>query len=338
MTTATSELPVDIKAQLDSLSTQQGPVSIVEVLEPLSIQEAFSYVEEQIHKIDDTVDQAINYVTKALRGIAAVRKGQLLYELNHRYFVESPKEYEQLYGEFLKRNNIKKAEAQRWLDAAQYVRENGQFVDPGVIGSISASALTIMQSLPSQEKDKLIDKMAETGKPVTAAEVKEVANAPETKLHKAEEVLKKYQAQKEQAIEQVRKAESQELSPDDPKLLKIQDKLTTAERNEQRLLLQIEELKHTVEETKAKRIQEQNQREQLEAELEQLRTDDDATRMRRVNALSQSLTATIPDVTSDLQKFFAELEFYTPTYQEAILDSCKNLCAYLTEQLKKLDD
>ena len=338
MTTATSELPVDIRAQLDSLATQQGPVPLVEVLEPLSIQEAFSYVEEQIHKIDDTVEQAINYVTKALRGIAAVRKGQLLYELNHRYFVQSPKEYEQLYGDFLKRNNLKKTEAQRWLDAAQYVRENGQFVDPGVIGSISAGALTIMQALPSQEKDKLIDKMVETGKPVTAAEVKEIANAPETKQHKAEERLKQIQLEKEAALAKVRKLESEEVDVNDPAYQKIQQKLTSAERNEQRLLLQIEELKQTVEETKVKRIQEQNQREVLETELEQLRADDDATRMRRVNALSQSLTATIPDVTSDLQKFFAELEFYTPTYQEAILDSCKNLCAYLTEQLRKLDD
>lgn len=338
MTITTTELPADLKFNLDNLAPSAEPTSIVEVLEPLSIAEAFSYVEEQLHKIDDTVEQAINYVTKALKGLANVRKGQMLFELKTRYAIDNPKEYEQLYGDLLKRNNIKKAEAQRWLDAAQYVRENQSFVDPGVIGSISAGALSIMQTLPAVDKDKLIDKMTETGEPVTVKEVKRVANEPETKLHKAEEVLKKYQAQKEVALEQVKKLEAQELAPDDPKLLKLQDKLTSAERNEQRLLLQIEELKHTVEETKAKRIQEQNQREALEAELEQLRNDDDATRMRRVNALSQSLTATIPDVTSDLQKFFAELEYYPPTYQEAILDSCKNLCGYLTEQLKKLDD
>ena len=89
--------------------------------------------------------------------------------------------------------------------------------------------------------------MVETGKPVTAAEVKEIANAPETKQHKAEERLKQIQLEKEAALAKVRKLESEEVDVNDPAYQKIQQKLTSAERNEQRLLLQIEELKQTVE-------------------------------------------------------------------------------------------
>ena len=334
----TLDVPSELRDELSALSLSDAVESeevSVTVLGPLTIEEAFSHAEVELQRIDEAAEWAISQVSQAIKTQANVRKGVVLSKLKVQFELEDPKDFQARWKQLLKDRKITPASADSWILAAQAIKENRQFFanSESILNSISASALAVIQSLPSLDKDAVLNEAMESGKAPSVAAVQSVAKDPETKQHKAEERLKQIQIEKEVAQAKLKELESGHDYEDSPEYIAQQKKLQTSERNEQRALIKIEELENVVKQTKAKRIQEQQEREALEAELEALKTDDDTTRRRRVNALSQSLVTVIPDLTADLQRFFSEIAYYEPSYKEAILDSCASLCGYLTQQL-----
>ena len=96
---------------------------------------------------------------------------------------------------------------------------------------------------------------------------------------------------------------------------------------------QIEEEKvKTAEETEAKK-QAEAESARLETELQKLKFDDAKVRAERVKKLSTTLTVSIPQVTADVSKFFAEINCYDEEHRKHIYENAKALADKIADYL-----
>jgi hypothetical protein len=217
---------------------------------------------------------------------------------------------------------------------------NVSVVDPDSVLAAADSTLNAVQLLSTEYKEKMLSEIA-VGDVPTETAVRAISKEPEAKLSKAEELLKLAkgkQAEASQRWEEVKDDPTIRSGTNDYKSANMNAR--NASQSVAKLEAEVAALKAEIAEKrasnerseKAKALAEAAQKE-AEAQLEALKLDDTHARRRRVAALSQSLTATVPDLLSDLQKYFAEREHYELSVRESVEDNCRALVVFLNQKL-----
>ena len=248
--------------------------------------------------------------------------------------------------------------ANRASQAYRVIRESRELfseftdVESNFVDLVADQTLTRMESLPEVLRQEIVAEVV-TGEREAPKEkeIKELAAQPEVKLTKAQELLEKAKAKKAKAQQKYEEVKTDPNIPyqidgkSNPEYKSAQNGAINSTKVVEKLEKEIKDLEVKVA-AKAKEAEEATKREAAadkakaaaEAELKKLQADDTNTRRLRVSQLSQALVSSVPDVTSDINKFFAEIAHYDMNAQESILESCKSLAAFLTEHLKKVDD
>ena len=95
----------------------------------------------------------------------------------------------------------------------------------------------------------------------------------------------------------------------------------------------IRQLELQVAEAELQREEETKKVERVKSELDRLKFDDEQTRQERIKHLTNSLTISVPQVMSDLQKFFAEKDQYPEDIRAHLLEQSTYLTNYIADQL-----
>jgi hypothetical protein len=223
----------------------------------------------------------------------------------------------------------------------------GLVEDPTAILAATDGVLTKLQSLPLTHRVEVMAEIAEGSVP-SLADIKKLTDSPEVKKTLAEEALEKAKQRKAEAQAKFDAVKADpDISSTDPEYNQAAKNLHSAAKSEAKYTQRIAQLEDELTVIKAERIQEARALEEAkqkeakaideakaaEAALAALESDDDATRRRRIAALSQSLTASVPDVLSDLQKYFAERDYYEISTRESIEDAARALSVFLSMRL-----
>ena len=210
---------------------------------------------------------------------------------------------------------INKDRAAKWAAKYRaycaYVELFGENVE--AFEQLSTQAAQRLWNLPTDYREAFLADIA-MGEIPTNAQISEVANRPEVKLTKAEELLAAARARKEAADEKW------ELTKVDPNIEKKSPEYNRAEANAANAANSVDMYEKQIERLTA-------DLERKEAELAKFKFDGDTQRAERIKSLVDALTIGVPQTTADLSKFFAEAEYYP--------DDIK---AHMDEQVKMLAD
>ena len=361
---------VDEPTDISQVTVDDSVIDVSEIEDPLDA-EYLQKVGHEILLVDAKADFVIKKVVNEIKARASLTKGKFIHEIQVRFgsldesvpskpglckywyslgFWHSP--WAETYGLTKPQNAVSYSRAIGWARAYRSTLEfqdvfDGLIDNPEAILNAPDTVLHLMQSLPQSNRIEVMADIAEGVVP-EVSEVKALIKSPEVQKTLAEQALEKAKARKVEAdkrYEQVKADPS--VSSRDPEYGNAQNAVQAAAKAEAKATQRITQLEEELTLIKAERIKEAKVLEEAQkkeaaakaaeaeayAELEAMQSDDDATRRRRIAGLSQSLTASVPDVLSDLQKYFAEREHYEISTRESIEDAARALSVFLSMKL-----
>ena len=162
----------------------------------------------------------------------------------------------------------------------------------------------------------------------------ELAQKVEVKLSKAEELLAAAKARRDGATEKFDEVKADpEIQSTNTEYQMAQGRVTSADRAVSNFESQIAELQTQIEEERLKTAESQAREAKTNADLQKLKFDDARTREERIKRLTSSLTVGVPQALADLQKFFAEKDFYPEDVRNHVLEQATYLANYVGDQL-----
>ncbi len=200
-----------------------------------------------------------------------------------------------------------------------YVEMFGESGATETFKSLGDRISTKLWHLPEDYKKAFFEEMNQGNIP-SQSEILEVAKDPEVKLTKAQELLAKSKARKQEASDWRERGHAS----DDIKKYEQQIADLTAQIEEEKL--------KTAEEAESKKIAEA-ERASMEKELQKLKFDDAKVRSERVKKLSTTLTVSLPQALADVSKFFAEINDYPEEVRQHIYNSAKVLANEIADKL-----
>lgn len=232
---------------------------------------------------------------------------------------------------------IKEHQAQGW--AAKFrlfmddVEKNGN--KEGLMEAFEntpTKACVMIDNLPKEKREGYIEGI-HNGDVPTTKEVLDVSKEPQTKLEKAEEALFGFEAKKAEAETKLEDADAASRKA-------AKQSVERVDASIERLNQEILDLKAEIEEEKVKTTEEAEAKKQAEAEsarlekeLQKLKFDDAKVRAERVKKLSSTLTVSVPQVTADVLKFFAEIKEYPEDVQKHVYENCRTLADQIADRL-----
>jgi hypothetical protein len=295
-----------------------------------NLNNALAKAEEELKRIDERAEYAISIVSQAIRTRAAVEKGRVLLSIKEKF--NTLPEFDGKFHEWMKLAGVSISHAQKWMNAARVVDDATPIFGENLVMNMGVSTLDGLHRLPTEAKVEVLCTAEETGKAPTEKEVRAIAQKPETKLTKAQELLAEARAKRDEKRELVEEVKADpEINYKDPEYSKAFVEASKAEARVVELEGQVEEFRLLVRTEKAKAEAEAKARASAEAELESLKFDDEAARQQRIKRIQSTLTVQIPQVVSDIQKYRAERDHYDEEYRIALDTLIKDLQSYLSE-------
>ncbi|QNJ31513.1 hypothetical protein SynPROS91_01135 [Synechococcus sp. PROS-9-1] len=184
--------------------------------------------------------------------------------------------------------------------------------------------------LPEDLAEFVLCEAQDQDEPPTCKEIEELATQPTVKLSKAEEVLAKFAAKKEEASKEWEEVRG---NASNPGYQRVRESLERAERLLKDQSTKVAELEAEIEKEKLNTAEEAEEKARVEKELQKLKFDDAAARAERVKRVSSTLTLSVPQTLADVQKFFAERNDYPEEVQKHLLQQCTLLANYIGDQL-----
>ena len=295
-------MPTELKETLTALAGLPTTTELVTG----SLESALANAKAEITRIDERADFAINVISQSIRTRAAVEKGRVLLKIQSDW--ETNPQFEGCWSDFLETVGGRR-NTYNWINAAKVVEDNNLlFGTDEMIMNIAPSALDRIQKLPAEAKLDVLEKIAE-GEKVTEKEVKQVANKTETKISKTAELLLEARAKREAIangeIEYSSAAATCNGKRDN------EDQIT-------KLTQQLADLQKQFEQEQLRAKEESKKAKKMEEELDKLKFDDALAREQRVKRVANTLTIQLPNIQGDIQKFWAERDYYPAEYQTAI--------------------
>jgi hypothetical protein len=326
-----TELPTELKEELNALVPTVEP-EVNETFLKLqdNLNNALVKAEEELKRIDERAEYAISVVTQAIRTRAAVEKGRVLLDIKEKF--STVPEFDGKFHEWLKLTGVSISHAQKWMNAARVVDDATPVFGEELMLNMGVATLDGIHRLPTDAKVEVLCQAEETGKVPTEKEVRAVAQKPETKLTKAQELLAEARAKRDEKALVVDEVKADpEITYKDPEYTKAFVEASKAEARVKELEAQVEEFRLLAKQEKAKAETEATARQKLEGELDQLKFDPETVRGQRIKRIQSTLTVQLPQVLSDIQKYRAERQHYDEEYQIALDTLIKDLKSYLME-------
>lgn len=203
-------------------------------------------------------------------------------------------------------------------------------------------------ALSTSDRENLYLDIAD-GQDIGVKDINSMSKQTATRLSKAEELLEAARQRKKVAEERWEMVKSDPSIPskidgqDNPEYRNAQSAYVTEENSlntyskkvaelEAKLVQERADMQAQIEEEKVKTAEETEAKKQaeaesarLETELQKLKFDDAKVRAERVKKLSTTLTVSIPQVTADVSKFFAEINCYKEEHRKHIYENAKAL-------------
>ena len=313
----------------------------------------------EILLIDAKADFAIAQITKRIKGRASLEKGRVidaiqqkrgsldgkksgLYRYWHSLGFWDSNKMEPM-GLSRPSNPTAMKQLSVWSRAYRAVSEAqelfGGLVDTDTILAAGDATLATVSNLPTDTRQELLAEIVSGESVPSESQVKAIAAKPEVKLSKAQELLAKA---KERQVAAKQELAAVKANPNisatvggigNTEYAAASKFAKNADKSVANYEKQIEELTKQIEEQAKKAEADAKATKALSKEIEALKKDDTAVRKRRINQLSQSLVSQLPDIQSDLLKFFAEKEFYEKTYCHSIESTAIQLYEFLAKQL-----
>lgn len=362
-----ASLEADLQEAITDISQITVDDSIIDVSEAES-KEDQDFLREAGHAIlltDAKADWAIDQITKKIRGRASLEKGKYINAVQERfgslegkcaglmrfwysigYWHTSMKALNLENSDFQNNKRTQLSMAQDWARAYRavlsfkteysYLGEDAE----ELVLACTDSALKEIDNLPADYKSYVLGDIADGVIP-TESTLKEVKKEPEVKLSKAQEMLERAKKRQQEAALRIEKVKA---DPDIPAKVEGKSnpeyKLPFSEKRAADLAVanfeqQIKELEKQIKERDEKLAAEAKAAKKVADELAALKKDDDQTRKRRINTLSQTLVSQVPDLQSGLVKFFAEKDYYEKAYMSSIDEAAKALYDYLKRQYEE---
>ena len=360
---------VDEPTDISQVTVDDSVIDVSEIEDPLDA-EYLQKVGHEILLVDAKADFVIKKVVNEIKARASLTKGKFIHEIQVRFgsLDESVPSKPGLmrywaslgfwsskwteYGLIQPDRHQNIENAYRWARAYRSTLEfqemfTGLIEDPTAILAASDNVLHKLQQLPQSTRIDVMAEIAEGVVPSTS-DIEGMIKSPEVQKTLAQEALDKARSKRAAAEAQFSAIKANpDIKAGSPEYQKAAVELNRQEKLEAKHTQRITQLEEELTLIKAERIKEAKALEEAQkkeaaakaaeaeayAELEALQTDDDATRRRRIAGLSQSLTASIPDVLSDLQKYFAEREYYEISTRESIEDAARALSVFLSMKL-----
>lgn len=317
--------------------------TLVDVSEVES-EEDKTYLQEHgssILMIEAKADFAIKKIVATIQGRASLEKGKIIAEVQDRFREKFPGG--RGLGKWYKSVGIPSTHtANKWAQAYRATAEFQELfdglVEPEMVLECSDTTLERIKSLPLQYREEVMAEIA-VGNPPNGAEVTKLSQKTEVKLSKAEELLAAAKARRDGASE---KFEEVKADPDippsihgemNPKYKQANQAIQNADRAVENFEAQIAELQTQIEEERLRTAESQAREAKTNADLQKLKFDDARTREERIKRLTSSLTVGVPQALADLQKFFAEKDFYPEDVRNHVLEQATYLANYVGDQL-----
>lgn len=312
-----------------SLNEQLALIDIGQSDITVDEQSAIAELVDELRRIDERADIAVNTVTQAIRTQAVVAKGRALLEVEKRLegFTEKNRN-SRLLPMLASLGGPDERTAKTWMAAAISVEQNA-FLAGGedFLLNFSPAVLSKLHSLPASKRADVIEDAVENGTKITAKKVNEVAAQPDTKAEAKEEEL---QAAKEEAERLSKELEAlrrdMTVVTDDPEYQRAVSAQQAAVAECEKLSEQVEQLKK---ESRTYKQQAYEANKKL-GEVEQSTEEQEAEAKKiRIRKISSTLPNRIPDVLADIQRFYSEQKDYDSEVQQIIVDQIKTLAAFI---------
>lgn len=288
---------------------------------------------ESILMIDAKSDFAIKKIVATIQGRASLEKGKIIAEVQDRFKENMKRGLVKWYKSVGTSPGMANKWAQAYRATAEFQELFDGLVEPELVLECSDSTLERVRNLPLKYREEVMAEIA-VGNPPKQKEVIELAQKVEVKLSKAEELLAAAKARRDGATEKFDEVKADpEIQSTNTEYQMAQGRVTSADRAVSNFESQIAELQTQIEEERLKTAESQAREAKTNADLQKLKFDDARTREERIKRLTSSLTVGVPQALADLQKFFAEKDFYPEDVRNHVLEQATYLANYVGDQL-----
>ena len=320
-----NDVPEELRQQLNALSeiTEDETVSMEQV------EQSWESAAQEIARIDERAEIAIQVVTTSIRTQAAVAKGRVILQVREK-FGHLPV-FNGSFTEFSKRIGTNAPAVMRWVNAALAVEEHSPTFGDDYMMNLAPRVLHELHTLPDAVQSAMLEDATGDGRNITTTEVMEVKESTPVKLLSATEKLEEKQEIVDAAHELMTEAAASGTDKQSPEYQQLYSQAQNAVKSIETLNEKIATLKSDLVGEKAKAESAQKAQESLNKELENLKWDDETTREQRVKRIQSTLTVGIPNVLADLMRFVTEENHYSDAYKKSIREQMVTLKTFLEE-------
>lgn len=284
---------------------------------------------DELRRIDERTELAIQTVTQAIKTQAVVAKGRALLEVERRLegFTEENRN-ERLLPMLASIGGPSEREAKTWMAAAMSVEQNAYLTGgEDFLLNFTPTVLQKLGSLPESKRADVIEQAVKDDKPVTTKQVQEVAKQPDTKAEKAAEDLEAAVAERDRLAQELEALKrDMTVVTDDPEYQRVLNANKAAYKEVEKLESNLEELKKEARTFKLQAYEAQKKLGEMESSSEEQEAEAKKVRIRKI---SSTLPNRLPDVLADIQRFHGEESEYDSEVRKIIIEQIKMMAAFI---------
>lgn len=314
-------------------TTQEAPETALAVADDSSItvdeQQALQELVEELRRIDERAELAINTISQAIKTQAVVAKGRALLECERRLegFTEKNRN-KRLLPMLEELGGPDKRTAKTWMAAAMSVESNAYLAGgEDFLLNFTPTVLNKLAALPESKRAEMIEDAQSNDSKITSKQIDEVASKPDTVRDKAAEDLEVALKEKDRLTAELDALKKDmTVVTDDPEY----QRAVSAQEKAVQLALELED---KLEEAKREARVYKQQAYDANKKLDEVKHDDEQQEVEakkiRIRKVGSVLPNRIPDVLADIQRFNAEEKDYDPEVREVIINQIKTLAAFI---------
>lgn len=285
---------------------------------------------EELRRIDERAELAINTITQAIKTQAVVAKGRALLNLERQLVGFTPENRnERLLPMLEELGGPDQRTAKTWMAAAMSVEQNAYLTGgEDFLMNFTPTVLTKLGALPEGKRADVLETAQKNGKKkVSAKEIDAIAKQPDTVKEKTEEQLEEALAEKTRLTEELEALKrDMTVVTDDPE---YQRAVTAQEEAVSQALVLEEKLEEAQKEARIYKKQAYEANKKLEDHGEASDEQEAEAKKIRIRKIGSTLPNRIPDVLADIQRFHAEEKDFDPEVREIIVTQIKMLAAFI---------
>ena len=284
---------------------------------------------EELARIDERAEIAIQVVTQSIRTQAAVAKGRVILEVREKYGHRP--DFEGSFTAFAERIGTTQTTVLRWVKAAQAVEEHSPAFSDQYMMSLSPTVLHELTTLPDSVQSAILEDAVEDERKITRSELVEVRNSTPVKIMAATEALEEKNELLNVANELISEAKETGIKSDSPEYKALYQQATNAKEAIESLNEKIVTLKADLETEQKEAEASKKAQQEIQEELDKMKFDDEISVGLMVKRTGYNLQNMVPQVLSDVQRFNATKGRFPEELRLHLETMIEQLTTYLNE-------